>query len=108
MALVGEGGARRQVVAHDFVVAVVGLTRGHDLVVRMAVEGGKRGVELLSHLGIHVLADERETTLSQIVGDHDCSFISRTTSWCRDRELADLPLGSDASDKGAHRGHTTS
>ena len=77
MALVGEGGAGRQVVAHDLVVAVVDLTGGHDLVMRVALSIGlerrQGGVELLGHLGVHVLADECEATLPQIVSDHELS-----------------------------------
>ena len=64
--LVGERGARHPVVTHDLLVAVEDLPRCDDLVVRMAVEGGQGPIEFLSHLGIHVLADDLEAALPQI------------------------------------------
>jgi len=69
MPLVGEGGSGGPVVPHHLVVAVEDLTGGHDLVVRVTVKGGQGAVELLGHLGVHVLSDHREAAVTQIVGD---------------------------------------
>src|SRR4029077_605608 len=83
VALVGERGTGAQVIAHDLVVAVVDLTGGHDLVMRMAVEGGQCRVELLGHLRVHVFADDCEASLSQIGGDHESPRTCLLTSKLR-------------------------
>src|SRR4029079_6150175 len=65
------------------VVAVVDLAGGHDLVMRMAIEGGQCRVELLGHLRVHVFADDCEASLSQIGGDHESPRTCLLTSKLR-------------------------
>ena len=70
MTLVRERGPCHAVVTHHLVIAVEDLTRRHDLVVRVTVEGGQRPVELLGHLGVHVFPDDFEAALPKFVVDH--------------------------------------
>src|SRR6202042_1195337 len=68
--LVGERRPSGPVVPHHLVVAVENLAGGHDLVVRVTVEGGQGAIELLGHLGVHVLFDERQAPLPEFVAEH--------------------------------------
>jgi hypothetical protein len=65
IALIWKGSAGDAEVLGDLIRAVVDIAGRDDLVSGM-VERGHRHVELVTVLGLHVLADDRQATLAQI------------------------------------------
>src|SRR5579884_238385 len=70
VALIGKRRPGGAVVTHHLIVAIENLASRDDLVTRMPVERAERAVEVLGHFGVHVLADDVQPALPQIMTEH--------------------------------------